>query len=193
MGSFVVLLITTAETNLHHCTCSDRSDPTRVFSADVVKKSLSNAKTIIGKHFDQSYFNLVTWWYTSWCGIQTPWNPLDDDGNEEEFEDIVSLNLISAVSLSQLTLFTNWQVSDDWALGFHLSTARVPLHSPVSSHFDLTWCRFHTFATRRSTSRRFFVSISQPPAKKKFKGFCQPMVSTTCLRGDRTVMKSLAN
>jgi hypothetical protein len=29
-------------------------------------------------------------WY-SWAYAQTPWNPLDEDGNEEEFEDTVSL------------------------------------------------------------------------------------------------------
>ena len=30
----------------------------------------------------------------SWGDIQVPWDPLDEDGNEEEFEDTVSLSLI---------------------------------------------------------------------------------------------------
>ena len=29
----------------------------------------------------------------SWGDIQVPWDPLDEDGNEEEFEDTVSLSL----------------------------------------------------------------------------------------------------
>ena len=33
----------------------------------------------------------VFFWY-SWGDIQVPWDPLDEDGNEEEFEDTVSLS-----------------------------------------------------------------------------------------------------
>jgi len=32
--------------------------------------------------------------WCSWGDIQAPWDPLDEDGNEEEFEDTVSLSFI---------------------------------------------------------------------------------------------------
>jgi hypothetical protein len=36
----------------------------------------------------------------SWGDIQVPWDPLDEDGNEEEFEDTVSLSLTSNTRLN---------------------------------------------------------------------------------------------
>jgi hypothetical protein len=64
----------------------------------VVKIRLLCLKMIICKQFNQSLecsilgFHLFFAWY-SWGDIQVPWDPLDEDGNEEEFEDTVSLSL----------------------------------------------------------------------------------------------------
>ena len=38
-----------------------------------------------------SLLDVFSW--HSWGDIQVPWDPLDEDGNEEEFEDTVSLRL----------------------------------------------------------------------------------------------------
>lgn len=37
----------------------------------------------------------------SWCGVQEPWKLLDEDGNEEAFEDTVSLETFHTRTLTQ--------------------------------------------------------------------------------------------
>lgn len=51
---------------------------------------------MICKQFNQSlesFYLRISFSWCSWRNIQLPWGPLDEDGNEEIFEDTVSLSV----------------------------------------------------------------------------------------------------
>ena len=91
-----------AKTIIHHCTCSKGSKEKRLGSTDVVRICLASMKVMICKQFNQSlesFYLRISFSWCSWRNIQLPWGPLDEDGNEEEFEDTVSLSIISVTCI----------------------------------------------------------------------------------------------